>query len=436
MSALQELLNLGLVDIGSDDSRFEKIQSTVAAFTTKLKEEPDLLIPATFIAIDSEVDEDNALFALVEKLLIVEWRTLRNTHVNRPRELLRSIIIDALITSIDGNPEVAGVIYNTALSPYKFGQVRLGKAAVVVKQLLKDAGHIAETEAVNRAGLVAPVTKKRRGKKLTSEIPTIELGGVIKTAEILTDVERASGPHNEQNVVAEDPNTVWPNQGPPWSYQFAPRMTSALVKAVNLGNRRIVASLSKSLETYLKTIEEHLKNEVRLIEQRCTDESESHNSSRMRLDVLWWSEALYSPFLGCSYRDLNLLDAAVTAATDLTTIVPALSPASVNYVLGETVHRLSRMQENDAAWSLTSYLDELAKSQTDFGEALHYKNEIEVPLSFLGLIGEVVSNDERPGGKLRTRTHLDGSLELSFGEFAMWIFQDLQAKRLVEELRS
>jgi len=52
MSALQELLNLGLVDIGSDDSRFEKIQSTVAAFTTKLKEEPDLLIPATFIRLD------------------------------------------------------------------------------------------------------------------------------------------------------------------------------------------------------------------------------------------------------------------------------------------------------------------------------------------------------------------------------------------------
>ena len=386
-------------------------------------------------AIDSEVDEDNALFALVEKLLIVEWRTLRNTHVNRPRELLRSIIIDALITSIDGNPEVAGVIYNTAASPHKFGQVRFGKAAAVVERLLKDARHITETEAVKRAGLVAPVKKKRRGRKSEPQAPSLELGSTIKSTELLTYVEGASGPHNAQSVAAKDPNPHWPNVGNPWSYEFAPRMTAALVKAVNLGSQHLATSLSKNLANYLGVIEERLTNEVRQAEQLCIDMSESQNSSRMRLDVLWWSEALYSPLLGCSYRDLNLPDAAVAAAIDLATIVPTLSPASVNYVLGETVYRLSRMQESDAAWPLTSYLDELTKTQTDFGEALHHINETEAPLSFLGLIGETASKDGQSENKLCARTHLDGSLELSFGEFAMWIFHDLQAKRLVEELQ-
>ena len=73
MSALQELLNLGLVDIGSDDSRFEKIQSAAIAFAARLKEDPDLLIPATLIAIDNETDENDPLFGLVEELVIVEW---------------------------------------------------------------------------------------------------------------------------------------------------------------------------------------------------------------------------------------------------------------------------------------------------------------------------------------------------------------------------
>lgn len=89
MMALQELLNLGLVDIGSDDSRFEKMRAAASAFVTRLNEDPGLLIPSTLIAIDNEVDENDPLFALVEELVILEWPTLRNTHVNRPRELLR-----------------------------------------------------------------------------------------------------------------------------------------------------------------------------------------------------------------------------------------------------------------------------------------------------------------------------------------------------------
>jgi hypothetical protein len=91
---LQELLNLGLVDIGSDDSRFEKMQAAGAALVEKLKAEPSLLVPATLIAIDTDVDEDEPLFSLVEELVVAEWKTMRNTHVNRPRELLRSIIVN------------------------------------------------------------------------------------------------------------------------------------------------------------------------------------------------------------------------------------------------------------------------------------------------------------------------------------------------------
>ena len=100
MSTLQELLSLGLVPIGSDDSVFGKIEAASAALVEKLKENRSLLIPATLIALDHDIHEDAPPLPLVEKLLIEEWRTLRNTHVNRPRELLRSITIDALAEAI------------------------------------------------------------------------------------------------------------------------------------------------------------------------------------------------------------------------------------------------------------------------------------------------------------------------------------------------
>jgi len=435
MSALQQLLNLGLVAIGSDDSRFEKIQSAATAFTAKLKENPELLIPATLIAINSEMDDENALFALVEELVLVEWRTLRNTHVNRPRELLRSVIIDALMTSIQGNPEVAGVVFNTAASPHKFGQVKLGKAAVVVEQLLNDASQIAEDEAIKRAELGIPAAKARKKAKSKHQNLSLEIDAAIKAADILTYVEGASGPQNAEGQAAQDPNPHWPNTGQPWSNEFAPRMTVALIKAVNLSCRHLATSLSKSLESYLGSVEDRLTSEVRQAEQLCVEMSASQHSSRMRLDVLWWSEALYSSSQGCSYRKLEMHDAAVVAAIDLSEIVPALSPASVYYVLGETIHRLASMQEKDDSKKIKYFFEKLVNSQIDFGEILHRTNDNEAAISLLDAIGETSKKDKQQESNPLASINLDIALELSFDDFAMWVFRDIQARRLVEELK-
>ena len=58
------------------------------------------------------------------------------------------------------------------------------------------------------------------------------------------------------------------------------------------------------------------------------------------MTALWWSEALYSPRLRCSYRSLPPALAAVVMALDLHTFTPSLPPASVGYLLAETVGRL------------------------------------------------------------------------------------------------
>jgi hypothetical protein len=429
MSALQELLNLGLVEIGADDSRFLRMQSAASAFSTKLKDEPDFLIPSALIAIDNEVDENNPLFILVEDMVIVEWPTMRNTHVNRPRELLRSIIIAALETTINENPEAAGVVYNTVASPLKFGQVRLGKAAVVVERLLKEAARIAETEAVKRAGLMTSRMKIHE-KKPIHETPSLEIKSTVSDSDILADLVGASGPHNAQSLPGTNPNPHWPNAGHPWSYEFAPRMAATLVKAVNLGTQRLGASLSKSLATYLS----NLNDEVRQAEQLCVEISESRNISQMRLNVLWWSEALYSPMIGSSYRELALPVAAVIAARDLTAIVPALSPVSVSYVLAETVLRLSRILEHDEIQSISFYLGELATAKNKFLKSFSQVSTIQrQPL--LDLVVDASGGIEPSEGNSRLRTGLDISLKLSSGEFAMWVFHDLQARRLVEELK-
>ena len=114
---LQKLLNLGLVEIGSDDSRFEKIEAAGAALMKHLRGDPALIIPATLIAIDYDADEAEPVFNLVEEHVIQQWNTMRNTHVNRPRELLRSTIIHVLSLLAEENSEMAALIWHTVVSP-------------------------------------------------------------------------------------------------------------------------------------------------------------------------------------------------------------------------------------------------------------------------------------------------------------------------------
>ena len=83
MSTLQELLNLGLVAIGSDDSRFAKMEATGTVLVKHLLGNPALVIPATLIAIDREADADDPILTLVDEQLVKKWKTVRNTHVTR-----------------------------------------------------------------------------------------------------------------------------------------------------------------------------------------------------------------------------------------------------------------------------------------------------------------------------------------------------------------
>lgn len=433
---LQELLNAGLVEIGGDDSRFAKMQSAASALAARFTQEPSLLIPATLIALDNGVDEMDPMFSLVEELVIAEWKTLRNTHVNRPRELLRSIIIDALAATIKGKAEAAAAVWNTAAGPLRHGQVRLGKAGPLVDRLLKDARHAAEAEAVSRTGLAAPLSTKNGKKWETTENGKLAVASTIKDDELLRDVARAAGPHYPVNQPLDGaPNPHWSNSAPHWSHDFTPRMTAALVKAVNLGTARLAESLGTNLSAHIRTLGRQLTEQLHEVEQLQSEMIRSHDSSRMRLDVLWWSEALYSPTLQTGYHDLALPVAAVAAAADLATLVPALAPASVCYVLGETVFRVARVQEADGDQPILSYLNTLASAKTTFGDGFPSATTNDLRLPLLDLVGAASTGRQVSAEVLRSRAGIEGNLELSAAEFAMWVFSDLQARRLVEVLR-
>lgn len=437
MSSLQELLNLGLVDIGSDDSRFDKMQSASSALLAKFKDEPSLLIPATLISLDEGIDENDRILELVENLVVAEWKTLRNTHVNRPRELLRSIIIDSLAAAVNGSHDSAGVVWNSAVSPLRHRQVRLGRAAPVIENLLKGASKLAEQEAIMRAGLPATVPQKKQSRKKppSSEKVEFNISASISDDDVFADVARSAGPNHPQNQKLYNPNPNWPNQHQPWANEFATRMATALSKAVNLGSARIAESLSEQLARYLGDFEKQLTEQIREVEQSQSEILQVHDASRMRLDVLWWSDALYSPLLQVGYRELGLHVAAVAAAVDLSSIVPALVPSSVCYVLGETLLRLSQLKEDSIERSVLEYLEGISEANIEFGDRLPTLSTNSMRLPLINLVGEAAKGSRVDPDAIRQCAGIDPSLVLSPAEFAMWVFRGIQANRLVEVLR-
>ena len=418
---LQELLNLGLVDIGSDDSRFAKLEAAAKGLVERLKAEPALLIPATLVAIDTEVDENEPIFSLVEELVIAEWKTLRNTHVNRPRELLRAIIIHSLSIVAQGNPEVAGLVWHTSISLLNHNQARFGKEADLVRGLIGDMGKQAEAVAAERMALVPLPPKKRRRKESRTESDVRPKAfAKLKDNDVLTGVARSAGPQYPPNTPLEAANPHWSNSAPHWSHEFVPKMSATLVQAVNMGMERVATSVSASLEAHATRHEQQFADQLR---------------AQMRLDVLWWSEAKYSPSLRCGYRELTPAATTLAMAHDLAQVVPALAPASVTYVLGETIAALSMTDGRFEPQPMEHLLSALVAEGAEVSRLFSDETSKRARRPLLDLAGEAARGSEISPADVRSRTGVDPTLKLTLQEFAMWIFRDLQARRLVEDIK-
>lgn len=433
---LQELLNIGLVEIGPDDSRFEKVELASKALVETFKTDPSLLVPATLIAIDGDAREDEPIFSLVEDLTIEHWKTLRNTHVNRPRSIYRAIILHAIEAVTSGNPETSGVVWHTAVSPVNHQQARLGKEADLVKSLLYRLGNVVESEAVVRAGMVEPSAKRRSTKKPKDKAGfRLQSWQELKDAELVQDVARAAGPQYPQGTGLPNPNSFWPNSADQWSYQFTPRMTAALVKAVNLGVARLSESIAFSAEQYGNELELRITDQLDSVEELRQTLAAFNRSGRVRLDVLWWSEAKYSPSLNCGYRELPSVVVPLVMAHDLSKLVPPMAPASVTYLLGEAVGSLSSPRAEEQRIEVEDFLGLLMAHGTDVRNLFSSQPSDHGRMPLLDAVIQAAAGNEVGPEDLRLRTGVNPSLGLTNREFSMWVFRDLQARKLVEGLK-
>lgn len=102
----------------------------------------------------------------------------------------------------------------------------------------------------------------------------------------------------------------------------------------------LAEQMQQGQEAFAEQMHSFLQTQRQAIQAAITDHEGHRRTEQLRLDALWWSEALYSPTLGQSYRELKPEVAALVMAQDLLQVVSLPAPASVAHLLAETVQRL------------------------------------------------------------------------------------------------
>jgi hypothetical protein len=164
-------------------------------------------------------------------------------------------------------------------------------------------------------------------KSASASIAKVDIKSEVTAKDFLAEIFAAAGPTDSTGAATVNPNPHWSNSAQQWSHEFAPRMAAAIAKAVNLGTSRISSSVGDSVQSNLSSFETQLKDKLNAVEALESAMARIHQSSRMRLDLLWWSQARYSSSQHSGYSSLNESVAAFVAAVDLSKLVLLVRPA-------------------------------------------------------------------------------------------------------------
>lgn len=432
---LTQLLNVGLIEkIDGNDDRFTKMESAAVAVAQELRDQPSLLIRAILAGLDPDIPDDDPALVQAENALINEWKSMRSVHTDRPVNLLRAILLAACNLAADAGDN-AEILWLTAADTLPM--VRLGKEELIVRNMLKKWSAIAEKESLTFSKISTDTHNKEIELNIPNSLKASQLNPrKIDRNQLLNSVAAAVGP-NYKNKPTNNANPNWASrydENEQWHWEFSDRLSALLGKQFELvastsDINNLLINYNKQIEAFISTVISTTKSA--LISQQSSIQT-TQQSEQPRLNALWWSEALYSSSLTCSYRELPRTIATVVMAIDLLDVVTKPTPASVGYLLAEAVNRLPEAGF-DRKLTLQDLLIALAKDCSQLPKTW-LETLIPPPetgrLSLRDLVVLVLANPSTDIATAIKRTGASGDFELSLPKFAHALFRQEQAVQL------
>lgn len=417
---LTELLNAGLIEkLDGDDGRFSKIEQAAKNIAQELREQPSQLIRAILAGLDPDIADDDPIIVRVEQALVAEWRSVRTVFPDGLVNMLRAILLDAC-NQVAEEENNAAILWLTAADTLPL--LQLGREESVVRKMLEAWARCAEERAL--AGLT--LTADEAGQITVGELKFPKAAKLespkVDQATQLQKMTTAIGQVQPNNYGLTCVNHTG----------FADRMNQLLADELDtLATKlsKLMAETSQQVPVHLTKLAE-VVNESLASQQRWVQEA--RQADQIRLNSLWWSEALYSSSLRCSYRELPAAIATVVMAVDLLNEVAQPTTASVGYLLAEAVNRLPDANPSkkltlqallEALGNARERLDnEWLKSLTAPPETGRLSLRDGMTLVSTGKAHDVVTTLKRMG--------TSGEFEMSFPQFAHALFRQEQAVQL------
>jgi hypothetical protein len=428
---LHELLEIACMhEHGIDDPDLLKINNASDALVDHLNGNPKDLIQAILVGVQGNLQIEFPIIEIAKEKLKGQWPTMGRVFKETPNNLLRLMLFNAAIETSQGDEQLAAILWLAVADVIPY--VNIGSEKDVIKRELLDLAKRTEQLA-----LLSEVSIDIDAPESTPIKVKAYKAYKVNKDELLKNVAAASGPSSTvADISGRKVNSVWSNSTATWSYEFTTLMTSALEIEFNALSTEItnnLKDLGATFESFSIGLNKNLIQELNQIALHIQSEQSKRS---IKLDVLWWYEALYSSSMMCSYRELNEHLNYVVMPFDLleiTKISPL--PASIVYVLAEALNRLPKSGFLEKS-PLIDILEKLNADKASYPSALINRLAI-TPENGCLLLRDVIAliltgNSDIPSHL--KRAGLDGQTLISFPDIAKSIFRQEQASRLSEEL--
>lgn len=421
-----DFLKAGLINVGGDDAKLEKLRETAADLADALKKTPSKTAHFALIAFDPEAPAYDPIIKDAVRTLESRWATYVNTFSGTPVTVLRAVLLDALVQAASENDNIGVALVTLARNALPFTEAGNERAiwSEVVSEIEKRIDARAEAEwATPESISVPPMTFQAPAIKVSTSPVSIDKAALVKK------FHAAAGPQVAGQ--ATDGNPYWPNNNQQWVAEFGNRLAETIANelgAIAKGSAIKPIDLSGPLEGLAQTVSAHVDGTLRAV-------SGATAGLQRRTNLIWWKETLYSPSARVSYRSMAPSTAAALMAFDLHRQVPTFSPASVSAFLHEVVLSLPSLKVDEKRAIHDFIMDALNSDElAPFRQAA--AELVPEPVGrgpLLGIIGHAANRLPVDDRAFRDRVGVPASTKLTVPEWATWVFRELQAARATEQ---
>ena len=119
---LMSFLEIGTINLNSDDSKLEKLRATSRDLSAALRKAPAKTANFTMVAADPSVPPSDPVLEEAMAALRKRWETVANAFSGRPVTVLRAVLLDAIVQAAREDDAIAVAFVNTARNALAYAE--------------------------------------------------------------------------------------------------------------------------------------------------------------------------------------------------------------------------------------------------------------------------------------------------------------------------